>query len=1489
MLTVLVAIIVTLFVAIQDPIIQKFAVRFASGYLSEKTGSDIKVGRLWVTPDLRVFIENVTAKDLKNNDIAHIDVLKTKIDIFDLLDGEIHIENVELSGTQANIVKYEGEDKFNFAFIIEAFVTDTVEKPDKEPIPIIIDKISLRNVDFVYWDQNKDKPEKTEQNLMDYAHIAVSGIDLDATDFYMLGDSIYANIGLLRGQELSGLDIKHFHSNVTVCSKGVFLDGMEMETNNSLFDLDLHMLFDDFSALSDFVNKVEFDATIRPTDVLLSDIGYFSSVMYKMPNRMQLKGRFTGPIEYFRLDDFVAQFGKATKIQGSLSMHPLNFNDGEHRLNIKKMHFTYDDLSNFYIPSSTGTIPMPESLRSLREGDMKLNFKGSYNDFVSEINLISGVGNINANITRSQTKKGDNVFSGYINGDRVKAGAIANATKYLGDLDLNAGFKMTFPKKGNVELALDGKVTKAQVLGNHIDEIVLDGSMKGNRFNGKVTVDDDDLFLDFNGMIDFQDSKHPKSDFMAVIRDADLHALHLFKEDSISKISTQIYVNLNGFNLDDLEGVVHLDSTLYVDSRGRYFMKSFNASLTDDNFMDRRIDMDCDFFTFEMAGKMNFAHIVPTFKDYIDHFVNVPAWDEELADFENFKEKCPGETDQEFVLDLTLKDTRTISRLVMPSVKIAKNTTLNGNFTSRNYSLGLTLRSKNVQVGQVNFNDIELHNRSMKMQSLLSLSLDEILYSNITDKDTLALGLENFGISTRMMNDTVFGRIQWDDDVTEDHNKAMVETYFHPHEQGGVFSFVSGDVVINDSLWQVTPNSYIDFNEGRIALSNIMFSHHDQSLRADGYVPTAAGDSLSVQLRQFDISNFDFLFKRWGFDIDGFISGDALVSDLKENPLVLADLDIANLGVDGDIIGDAVIESLWNNEAKSVDLNVNIVDNYKKTLNLYGSYYTARKTDNLDFTLALDSLRINALSPFLVGVVSRLQGYGDGLVTVKGSLNQPDISGRLTLKDGGCKVLFLNTFYTFSPTILIDNQAISFEDMVMVDTLGNKAIVDGAIRHDHLKNMVMDLKLHPREFLAMATTSKENSSFYGNVFATGVVQALGPTNDIKLNINAQTEKGTRLTLPLNRTSKVSENDFIVFVEKKPENVEDELEEKEVKKKTKSKSNFGVNLDVNVTEESSIKIYLPSDIGVIDATGSGNIKLGTGSSEDLTLFGNYVIKNGSFKLSFQDIITRNFALKEGGTISWSGSPTGGRIDATGAYTVKASLATLGIQVDSTSGSSNVNVECLIHLKDALLNPTITFGMNLPNASEDVQQTVFALVDTTNQAVMTTQAMSLLLMGSFSNLGSGGGANLLDAFTSGGLNFNLGDAWGFGVRYHSSVANDYDELQFALKTELFENRLIIETNLGVVSDNSTSSSGASNLVGEFDIHYKLSKDGRFMINFYNHSNYNSNFSTFSFDKLAPYTQGLGISYSKSFDKFGDLFKKKKVIVPSSPLINKQKPQP
>ncbi len=1475
---VILAIITSLFVAIQDPIIQKFAVRFAGGYLSEKTGADIKVGRLIVTPDFRILIDDVFVKDLKDNNLATIGRLRTKIDVGDLLEGKIHLEHVELCDTEANLIQYEGEDEMNFAFLIDAFASDTLDKKESKPMEIIVDKISLKNINFMMWNQNQSDSLKTANHLMDYAHLDLDDICLEASDFYMFGDSIHANIASLTAKELSGLELKSFKTDAIVSSKGIYLDGLLMESNNSRFDVDLHMLYNGFDDFNSFVDSVVFDATIRHTDVLLSDIGVFADVMYQMPDRVKFEGRFTGPIEHFRVDDIKAELGKSTSFRGSISMHPLDFENGYHTLNVKNMHFTYDDLANFYIPSSTKTIPMPESLRALDEGRISLDFKGSYNNFVSDVSLKSGIGNIDASVARARNAKGDNIFSGNINAERVKAGTVANATKYVGDLDLNANFSATFPQKGEPELYLDGTLSDAELLGNHIDEVKLDGAMKENRFNGKVSVDDDDLSFDFNGLVDFSNKKYPKSDFEAVIRNADLRALNILNEDSISRISTKLYVNLNGFDIDNLQGVVQLDSTVYVNRQGTFYMREFYGSIVNDNLMQRRIKMNCDFFNFEMAGQMNFASLLMSLNEYADSFVHFPIWEGNREKFQEYKEKH--NVDQDFTVQLTLKDTNTLSRLLMPSVKIAQNTTLNGTYTSRTNALNLTLRSKNVQVGTLNVNDIELKHFNFMTTAITTLAVDEIAYAKENEDDTTAFGLDNISITTRMTNDTVFARLRWDDDSQEDHNKALVETYYHPHEKGGIFSVTKADVLVNDTLWTVSPYNFIDLTDGRTTLSNIMFSHDLQFIRLDGFVPMVEGDTLSVMMRQFDLSHLDILLKANGLDIDGLVSGDAVVSGLKENPMVLADLEVQHLGLNGYSIGDAIIESLWNNKDKSVDLNVNILNDMRRTLNLYGSYYTARKTDNLDFVVELDSMQLNLLNPFLTGIVTRMQGFGNGKVAIKGSLQQPDIQGRLTLKDGGCKIDYLNTFYTFSPTILLDNKTISFENMVLTDTLGNKAIVGGSIHHNSLKDFDLDIKIYPREFLALATTSKDNDTFYGTAVADGLISVTGPFNDIKLNIGARTRRGTNLTIPLNKSAVVKDNDFIVFINNALEDEEAEKTELE----EKAKSNFSLKLDVNATDDANLKIILPNNLGTIEAAGNGNVKMNTATSEDFTMYGDYTIKKGRFQLTLLDLVTRTFNLKSGGTLSWSGNPTDGRINATGSYSVRASLSSLGIQVDSTSNNSNVNVECLIHLNGALLNPSITFGMRLPNASEDITQTVFSLVDTTNQAVMTSQALSLLVLNTFSYVGNGVTDLSLTNILGGGVQMNITDNINLGVNYHAGSADSYDEYQVALRTQLFENRLTIETNLGMMASNDAGN--ASNLVGEFDMYYKLTQDGRLQVHFYNHSNYNSNFNSLAFDRRSPYTQGLGLSYNRSFNTLRDLLKKRKPMSSGQPLIRPKK---
>lgn len=1470
---VILAIIASLFVAIQDPIVQKFAVRFAGGYLSEKTGADIKVGRLAVSPDLRVFIDDVMVKDLRGNTLAEIGALRTKVDVTDLIEGKIHVHHVELRNVEANLITYEGEDKMNFAFLAEAFASDKPKEKESKPMEIIVDKISLQHVDFMLWNQNKADSVKTAKHLMDYAHLDLDDICLEASDFYMFGDSIRANIANLSATELSGLELKHFETDAIVSQSGIRLKGLLMETNNSLFDMDLNMLLNGFDDFQSFVDSVVFDATIRPSDIMLSDIGVFTEVMYKMPNRIKFEGLFTGPIEHFRVDNMKAKLGKSTSFQGSISMHPLNFENGYHTLNIKNMRFNYDDLANFYIPSKTETIPMPESLKPMGDSRLSLNFKGSYNDFKSDIKLASGVGNIDASISRSKSNNGDNLFAGNIYAERVKAGSIANASKFLGDLDMNADFSVKFPQKGNPELSLDGKVSQIQLLGKNVDVITLNGSMEKNLFQGYLKVVDDDIALDFTGLMDFQDSKYPQADFEADIHYADLGALKLIKGDSISKISAKIYANTKGFDIDDLEGSVRIDSLLYRDSRGQYFMKSFNGSIVNDNLMMRRINLNCDFFNFEMAGKMNFASLMMSLNEYADSFVHFPRWEGNREKFLEYQEKH--DVDQDFMVQLTLKDMSTVSRLLMPSVQIANNSTVSGTYTSHTNSLNLTVRSKNVQVGTVEINDIELKHFNFFTAAMTSLSVGEVVYGQ---NDSTAYGLDNISLVTRMTNDTIFARLKWDDVGDEDHNKALIETYFHPHEQGGIFSLTQAEIRINDSLWTSSPRNFIDITDSRTTLSNIMFSHNAQFIRLDGYVPMTSNDTLSVMMREFDLSNIDMLLMASGLNLDGFASGDVMVSGIKENPMVLANLQVQKVVLNGTKVGDAIIESTWDNNDKALSLNAKIInDELKRTLNMYGSYYTAKKTDNLDFIVELDSLQLNILSPFLTGIVTNMKGFGKGNIAIKGSLQQPDIQGRLTMQDGGCKIDYLKTYYTFSPTILVDNQSISFENMVLTDTLGNTARVEGVIHHDKLKDFNLDLKLYPRNFLAMATSSKDNDTFYGTAVASGIVSVTGPFNDIKLSIGARTNYGTNLTIPLNKSAKVKDNDFIVFINNAVE------EEEEVEKVEKKKSNFGMDLNVNATDDASLKIILPSNLGTIEATGNGNVKMATATSEDFTMYGDYTIKSGRFQLVLMEVIGRTFSLKSGGTLRWTGDPTDGHIDATGSYSVRASLSSLGIQVDSTASNSNVNVECLIHLKGNLLNPTLTFGMKLPNASEDITQTVFSIVDTTNNAVMEQQALSLLILNSFAYAGSGFSSLSLTNLL-GGVQMNITDNINLGLSYHAGDANSYNEYQLALRTQFFENRLLIETNVGVMT--SYDAANASSIVGEVDLYYRLSKDGRLQAHFYNHSNYNTNFNSAAFDRRSPYTQGLGLSYSRSFNTLRDLLKKQNATNSSQPLLKPTK---
>ena len=1482
---VLLSFIMSVFIGIQDAIIQKFAIRIAGGYVSSLTGADVKIGSLFISPNFTIYIDKFYVNDLQDNDLLYVEHLRVRPVMEEIVHGNIHLSRVDLEQSHANLITYEGEKKLNLQFLIDAFSPEKKEKSNKT-FPIHIDRILVKDLDFQFWNQNKESLKKQANKEMDYAHLDLKGINLDMENLAVIGDSIHAVIHHLAASEKSGFTLSYLDSDVTVTSKGITLNQLNLEANNSQLHLDLQMLYNNYKAFSHFVDSVTLHADIRPTTLLLSDLGPFAKVLYEMPDLLNFQGKLHGPVKRLDIKNLVLAYGNDTKFQGDLVIQPLAILKKNQKLTINDLHFSYDDLVSFRLPGKSPTLPIPKMLSAIGVCSAKGYFQGNMNSFASSLKLNTEIGDLDANLRKSITEMGYSVIEGNVDGTSLNVGKLLHASKTIGTMNLSANLIGRQSKGGGLDLDIEGDLSDVQLQGTLIDEVSLNGNLYKKCFNGNININDNDLDLDFKGSFDFSNAKALKGNFMADINSANLHKLRIIKNDENAQLSASVIAdvkNINKFN--DVEGSLTIKDLSYTCSKGNFEMMQFDGTISNDNLMQKRILLDCDFFDFEMAGEMDFTTMGTAFKQLVNHYVAIPKWSESLEAYQAGEKSC----EQDFIVHLNLFNPKPLTKFFVPSVSIAKNTSLNGTFTSRSNALNLTLRSKSVKVSSVKINDIELKCNTNPRLGLVKLGIDQIILRDSTKKDPNAITMDQFNIQALLKDDTIKTSLRWDNRETVVNNNADSQVIIFPTLDGWVFSMYKADFVINDQQWIINPMNKVILEEGKTIISDLELLCDRQSLLIDGTVPLTPSDTLLVAFNDFDLSNLDFLLKSSGLDIDGFLNGDTKLSDLKGSNTIIANLDINDLGLNGERYGDAQIHSQWNKPNNSIDIDLGLTNENRKSISLLGSYYFNRQTDNLDFHANLNNLRLGILEPFLNDFLTRLQGGLTGKIDIKGSIKQPVVTGSVSLKDGGCKINMLNTFYTFSPTITLSEKLISLGSFVLTDTLGNTARAVGQISHNYLKDYYLDITLFPNNFLAMATTAEHSSSYYGTAVANGIVEFKGPVKNLDLTINALTKKGTNITLPLGGNSTVKKQDFITFV-KKVEEVPDDDETVIETPKIKEKTNIDIGLNLDVNDDAQIKISLPNNLGTIEAKGNGNIKLDLATrSNAMSLIGDYEISTGSLAFNIENILRRTFSLEPGSRISWTGDPVNGIINATGVYQTKASLSSLGL-VDSTSnsGNSNVKVECLIHLKNKLMNPDITFGLRLPNATDDMKQAVFYAIDTTNQSEVFMQVISLLVFNSFS-YGSVNGMNLI----TGQLNDFLAQSIQYidiNFNYKPGTDQSNEEVTLALRKQLFDNRLTIETNFGVIIPNSSAySTSSTNIVGDFNIDFKITKDGRFSAQAFNRSNYNNYYSQYSFYKMAPYTQGIGLSYTKSFDHVRDIFKKKTNFVPnnSRPVFDRPRP--
>jgi hypothetical protein len=156
------------------------------------------------------------------------------------------------------------------------------------------------------------------------------------------------------------------------------------------------------------------------------------------------------------------------------------------------------------------------------------------------------------------------------------------------------------------------------------------------------------------------------------------------------------------------------------------------------------------------------------------------------------------------------------------------------------------------------------------------------------------------------------------------------------------------------------------------------------------------------------------------------------------------------------------------------------------------------------------------------------------------------------------------------------------------------------------------------------------------------------------------------------------------------------------------------------------------------------------------------------------------------------------------------------------------------------------------------------------MMSQQMISLLVLNSFTDpSGTSGsvGFNTFSLLTNQLNNWlsQISNDFDIGINYRPGNELTAQEVEVALSTQLFDDRVSVDGNVGMRGSEDTQKT--NDLVGEVTVEVKITKDGRFRAKAFNKSNNN-----YLYKSYAPYTQGVGVFYTQEFNRLRDLFKKK-----------------
>ena len=1479
-------------IALQLPSVQTFAVQRVTDRISGALGYPISIERVNIKWFDVVSLEGISVKDtsqLNMIDVGRIDVNLNVSNIIENASREIHLDEVNVYQPDVHLRVIPESGYLNIDGFIERINELTAPKVRRPPdapednTPFTIGRSRITDGTFRYDDPRQAR--RKGARIFDYSHFELSHLHGDLKDFLVQGDTIsFLGRNLKMVDKQTGLTVKDLDTRFLFCQKKMELNELDAHIGDSHLKDQISFHYNRSGELGDFNHKVYMKGHLVGSTVSSKDLGLFSEYVDNLNETWRISGNFNGKVDDFMLSDTDLHFGKSSRLLGDIGFKGLPTIEGiimDIRLSLSKV--MPEDIVQYY-PEWDKHEDLEKFGLTLLDG----TFKGTLEDFAVNADVSSALGKLSGDLVFHIADSKTTTYSGDVTASDFKLGTLINDEDNWQKLDFDGKI---FGKGLELQFAsgsMDAVVSRVGFRNYDYRNIKLKGNIQNQYFNGHVSTRDSNLVVNLDGEFDLS---RPKNffDVQGIIEKADLQALG-FIRDSIT-LRTELDVKLAGNTIDELLGDAKLLNTYLVTTRNdRNLVMDTLVLSSSQKGEERTLLLESEFLMARLQGDFlpttawkDLSKVLEEYKLYfLDNEANRQLY---------YARKPVQQIRNRYQIDYDI-ETRNLSRFLAflnPDIYVSRGAKAEGFFKMDNTSfLTLTATADTLKYGSNQF-----------VTSMVDVTTSKFVNS----PEVLASALvtsANQKISALVPTEKLEIEGTWDEDHIDFNGDIRQIASTNRANLGGEIRFVPAGLDISfkksrlnllDEEWNVPSESLISIIGSEVQFSNVGLVSGKQRLFASGTVSSDPSKSLTLDIKNFRLGTLNTVLNT---KIAGIMDGSARIKDAYNNIALDASFNIESLGYANYEFGNFAGTGDWDTEKSQLEVDAELTKNTRKVFSLIGSYRPKRSANTLDLKAVCNNVDFKAIEPFAEGLISDVSGKAQGTLNIRGTVAAPILEGSLAVDKGRMKFDYLQSVFTFNDKINFSENEISGNNIVLTDQDGNTATLRGGVFHEGFKYFTLGFNADLRNFKILNTAAKDNDTFYGTAYVTGPVAVYGSIDNMNIEANVTSNKGTKIFIPLDGATEVATQDYIQFVSQQPKkdstSASVELARKEVSGGIKMDFNF------NLTPDASCEIIFDRQTGdIIRANGNGRLNLNIDTQGDFTMTGTYEIDKGDYNFTLQNVINKKFNIKPGSRIVWSGDPYGAMLDVKAAYTQLVSL--LGV-LPNTSGDTkqfeNLNrrypVEVTIGLSDRLMSPQIRYDLKvLENPSlNNVRGQLEAFENKlrSDEQELSRQVSSLLVINQLQPESSAAAANTSIIGNSiSELVSNQISRWASGINENLEVGvsglsldqNALNNLQLRFSYRFLNDRFRV-TRDGRISSGTNGTAvqyDAASLLGEWTLEYWLNPKGSVRVKAYNRNIQNP----FSLNNVVT-TGGFSMQFTHSFNRFVPIAKPE-IKIPYVPM--------